>query len=272
MDTAISDLTVHPCLKTLCAMASTYNDLSFFNIYQSLSGWAWLSSRRTGHSEDLLMDTCCSWLVRWSHKTPRALQISTASPVNHLEKQTPSCSHISSQPFISDTILTVKSGQDQSPVQRMLQVQNEKHNWRKPMPQEQDNLGLTQMYDEDNVSGDNNDTLPTAVWDSLRLESPAQGVRVNASFLKANALDTWSIPTKCPSWLHTRGQCVQHASLCCSGNAFPRSTRNDKSWDSSQLFISQVCKGEWLWAQGTEDKGVPLHSTREDSGWYFPTK
>lgn len=30
-------------------------------------------------------------------------------------------------------------------------------------------------------------------------------------------------------------------------------------------FISQVYKEEWVWAQGTEDKAVPLHSTREDS-------
>lgn len=27
-----------------------------------------------------------------------------------------------------------------------------------------------------------------------------------------------------------------------------------------------------VWAQGIENKGVPLHSTREDSGWFFPTK
>lgn len=49
MATAISDVTVHPCPKPLCAMASTYNDSLY--IYQiPLSGWAWLSSRRSGHS------------------------------------------------------------------------------------------------------------------------------------------------------------------------------------------------------------------------------
>lgn len=46
------------------------------------------------------------------------------------------------------------------------------------MPRVQDNLGLTKTYDEDNVSGDNSDTLPSAACDSIRLQSPAQEARV----------------------------------------------------------------------------------------------
>lgn len=34
------------------------------------------------------------------------------------------------------------------------------------------------MYNEDNVSGDNDDSLPSAVGDSISLESPAQEGRV----------------------------------------------------------------------------------------------
>lgn len=36
---------------------------------------------------------------------------------------------------------------------------------------------------------------------------------IHVSFLKANALDTCSIPTKCPPWLHTRGQCATRQPL-----------------------------------------------------------
>lgn len=144
------------------------------------------------------------------------------------------------------------------------------------MPQVQDNSGLTPRLTMKTMSVVVRMTrylllYGTASDCKVLLERPEQLLEctqsINASFLKANAVDTCSNPTKCPSWVHTAGQCVQHASLCCFGIAFPRSTWNDdKSWDLSQLFVSQVYEGEWVWAQGIEDKGVSLHSTREDSG------